>query len=296
MIDINPATTITFGMLTIAMVCLWLPRITIFSKFTQWSWFAFLVIAIITGLICKILELQALLWIAIFGGNSWILTQPNLGITLKALLTASVLIFSIALLTHRLPGFNNPKIISDLILSSDALPYSKYLNFDSALIALFILGFGHSRLSSFSELRVMLKKMLPIVTLTLTVVMTMSLLFGYVHWQPKWTPLFFIWAWGNLFFTCTVEEAFFRGFIQKQMMGHFSKFRFGKAIAITVAACLFGLAHYAGGAKYILLAAIAGAGYGWVYLQTQRIEAAILTHFTLNSLHFLLFTYPALAP
>jgi len=40
---------------------------------------------------------------------------------------------------------------------------------------------------------------------------------------------------------------------------------------------------------------VAGIGYGWAYRRTGRIEASILTHFSLNSLHFLLFTYPALA-
>jgi len=55
------------------------------------------------------------------------------------------------------------------------------------------------------------------------------------------------------------------------------------------------LAHYMGGNNYILLATVAGVGYGWVYRHTGRIEASILTHFSLNSLHLLLFTYPALA-
>ena len=38
-----------------------------------------------------------------------------------------------------------------------------------------------------------------------------------------------------------------------------------------------------------------GLGYGWVYLRTERIEASILTHFLLNCIHFVFFTYPALA-
>ena len=46
---------------------------------------------------------------------------------------------------------------------------------------------------------------------------------------------------------------------------------------------------------YVALAAVAGAGYGWAYLRTQRIEASILTHFALNAVHFFGFTYPALA-
>jgi len=43
-----------------------------------------------------------------------------------------------------------------------------------------------------------------------------------------------------------------------------------------------------------VLSTVAGLGYGWVYQRTGRIEASILTHFALNLVHFLLFTYPAL--
>jgi membrane protease YdiL (CAAX protease family) len=45
----------------------------------------------------------------------------------------------------------------------------------------------------------------------------------------------------------------------------------------------------------VLLATVAGLFYGAAYLRTRRIEGAILTHFALNAVHFLAFTYPALA-
>ena len=65
----------------------------------------------------------------------------------------------------------------------------------------------------------------------------------------------------------------------------------GTAIALSITAVLFGLAHLPGGIDYVMLATVAGIGYGWSYYRTGHIEAAILTHFTLNALHFLLFTY-----
>jgi membrane protease YdiL (CAAX protease family) len=74
----------------------------------------------------------------------------------------------------------------------------------------------------------------------------------------KWTP-----------FTCVTEEAFFRGFLLAQLARGWSGSRYG-------------------------LAAVAGFGYAMAYLRTGRIEAAILTHFALNALHFLAFTYPGL--
>ncbi len=69
----------------------------------------------------------------------------------------------------------------------------------------------------------------------------------------------------------------------------------GNAIAIAVSSGLFGLAHFGGGVSYIVLATAAGLGYGIVYQRTRSIEMAMLAHFALNTVHFLLFTYPALA-
>jgi membrane protease YdiL (CAAX protease family) len=46
---------------------------------------------------------------------------------------------------------------------------------------------------------------------------------------------------------------------------------------------------------YVLAATVAGLGYGWAFLRTGRIEAAIAVHFAVNAVHFLLFAYPRLA-
>src|SRR5437868_3760189 len=104
-----------------------------------------------------------------------------------------------------------------------------------------------------------------------------------------------MWAITNLLFVCMAEEAFFRGFIQKNLALMMKKIRYGDYLALLIASFLFGLAHYAGGTKYAILATVAGMGYGWVYLTAKRIEGSILTHFGLNLTHFLFFTYPALA-
>jgi membrane protease YdiL (CAAX protease family) len=68
--------------------------------------------------------------------------------------------------------------------------------------------------------------------------------------------------------------------------------RYGSGVAVAASAVLFGLAHFAGGASYIVLATAAGLGYAIVYQRTQSIEMSMLAHFALNTTHFLLFTYP----
>jgi membrane protease YdiL (CAAX protease family) len=98
----------------------------------------------------------------------------------------------------------------------------------------------------------------------------------------------------NLFFVCLSEEAFFRGFIQRELSAALRGTRFGAAIAVAVSAGLFGLAHFGGGMSYVVLATAAGLGYAIVYQRTRSIEMSMLAHFALNTVHFLLFTYPAL--
>lgn len=66
-------------------------------------------------------------------------------------------------------------------------------------------------------------------------------------------------------------------------------------LAVGGSAALFGLAHWAGGWSYVLLAALAGLGYALAFRASGRIEMAILAHFGLNAVHFLLLTYPGLA-
>ena len=55
---------------------------------------------------------------------------------------------------------------------------------------------------------------------------------------------------------------------------------------------LWGLTHLQGGMIYMGLAFIAGVEYGYVYQQSQRVELTILLHLTVNSIQFLLLTYP----
>jgi membrane protease YdiL (CAAX protease family) len=69
---------------------------------------------------------------------------------------------------------------------------------------------------------------------------------------------------------------------------------YGDHLALLLASLLFGLVHAGAGAQWVLLASLAGVGYGLAY-RFGGLGAAIATHFGLNLLHFALFTYPMLA-
>ena len=45
----------------------------------------------------------------------------------------------------------------------------------------------------------------------------------------------------------------------------------------------------------MVIATLAGLGYAMVSRRTSRLEMSVLAHFTVNAVHFVLFTYPALA-
>jgi membrane protease YdiL (CAAX protease family) len=253
------------------------------------------VLATVVALISGHLDWRGVLAATAMGVASWGLYRRGLPVAARVAFGISVVALAAGLALHLIPGFNNPKVISDAVLTPDAVPYSKYLNFDKALIGLFLLAFGQQLIGSRRDWALMLRRALPVTAGTVGVVLVLSFVLGYVRFEPAVPTYFWLWAWTNLFFTCMAEEAIFRGLIQQGLERGLERFRLGPVIALVVASVLFGLAHWAGGPKYILLSTVAGFGYGMAMQRSGRIEGSILTHFALNSLHYLLFTYPALA-
>lgn len=199
---------------------------------------------------------------------------------------------------HLLPGFSNPLAIDRTVLARDALPYSQYVNFDKTIAGVLFLGCSGWMPIPVRDVAPAVRRAMPLLLLTIAGAMGAALLLGFVRLDVRWLPLFLVWAPINLLTTCVSEEAFFRGLIQNETQRLSSRAldrRRGGAIAVAASAIAFGLAHAAGGWRYVLVSTIAGAGYAGVYHRTGRLEMAILSHFSLNAVHFLLFTYPALA-
>ena len=214
---------------------------------------------------------------------------------LNILLTLAAIVFSLALMAHVVPGFSNTLIVRDAVLTPGAVPYTLYMNFDKGQIGVFLLAFGPPVIASRPEWMAMLRTALPGVVALIVVLMACALLIGQVRLGPKLPDFLPVWLWSNLLFTCAAEEALFRGVIQRQLQGSESSGMSSQSVGgLILAAILFGAAHYAGGQWSVVLATIAGLGYGWVFWKTDRIEASVLTHFLVNTAHILGFTYPAL--
>jgi membrane protease YdiL (CAAX protease family) len=279
--------------LSLALGSLWLPprtsgrswplRLPISS-----GWLALAIVhAYVTGIVSPI----GILAIAAFGLLCLYSSRTRLA-------AAATIPFSLALMAHVVPGFANLLVIRDAVLGPGAMPYTLYLNFDKAQIGLFVLAFGPPLLKSHVEWMTMLRAALPRVLVVILVLMVFALSIGQVRVDVKWPEIFPTWAWSNLLFTCASEEALFRGVIQRWLQGASVQAGATSArgvVGLAIAAVIFGAAHFAGGVGSIMLATIAGLGYGWIFWRTGRIEGSILAHFLVNTAHILGFTYPAVA-
>ena len=282
----------TFALLTLAILGLWL-GCSERALSARVVWPLAYAGAVVAALAAGIAEPIALLWIAAFAGAAWTFSQPQWRAA-RAGAVIVIVVIGAGLMTHQLPGFNNPRVITAATFSADAIAYRLHLNFDKPVVGLFLLAWCHERMRRAADWREMLRRTAPIAAGLIATIMILALAAGYVRFEPKFPREAWLWAWVNLCFTCVAEEAFFRGFVQAQLQQRWRNRRHGAWLALAVAAVLFGVAHAAGGPTYVALATVAGAGYGWAFLRTGRIEASILTHFALNATHFLLFTYPAL--
>lgn len=205
---------------------------------------------------------------------------------------AVFVLLAAALFVHRVPGFHNPRVIDPTNFTPDAIPYSMYLNLDKPLIAYWIALASTS--VELSKPKAGWLKVALAAVVTVLVCIGVAFLLRFMTWEPKWPASGWIWAINNLLLVAFPEEALFRGYIQAGLDRLFSRWPFGQWLAIVIAALLFGLAHFQSGAAMIVLASIAGIGYGAAY-RWGGLQGSVLTHFVLNLTHFSLFTYPALA-
>lgn len=290
----SPLTIATFAVLAVTVLSLyWSMRV----------WGSMLALAVGLGYWSGVLSSFAALWIALLAlaclaerrlANRR--SSSSMGFTIgRVLALAAIVGLTLALAVHVLPGFANPQIIDDLPLTPSAAPYDLYLNFDKTSAGILLLGLLCPALLKGAMPHGALLRAVPIVVATVAVVVLLSTAIGYLDFEPKWMPLFWTWAAINLLFTCVTEETFFRGFLQTRLEAALQSRRAGKWIALGLSSLTFGIAHLAGGWTYVVLATIAGVGYGYALQVTRRIEAAVLVHFGMNALHFLLFTYPRAA-
>lgn len=283
-----------FTLLALAVCTAWLDPLRL-GSFRLAPWAVLFSAAIIAGLMAGLLDWQAPIALGALVLTAYLTGRDDAGKRQAFCFGIMTALLALALALHAVPGFHNPVLTAGTRFTSDAVPFTQYANFDKGAVGLILLVFLCRRSRSWASLRASFKRMLPVAAVTVVMVMGMALAADHVAFAPKLLPYLPIFLVVNLFFTCVAEEAFFRGFLQEKLMGQSVKSGLRAAVAVILSALLFGLAHAGGGPVLVVLATLAGLGYAIAYARTRRIEAPILAHFGLNVVHFVLFTYPALA-
>ncbi|MCW3464738.1 CPBP family intramembrane glutamic endopeptidase [Chitinophaga nivalis] len=203
-------------------------------------------------------------------------------------------LLSVLLLTHQLPGFSNVLIFDRVRFTPDAAPFTMHFNLDKpfAGFAIFTCLLKLGYVEKYDIRKIGKAIIIPLAAIIAICILTAWAL-HFVAWEPK-LLLHYLWIWAlhNLLIVAVTEETVFRGYLQ----GYAGSNVFGKQpyyLSLMISALLFALVHTTGGWPLMLLAFIAGLGYGVAY-HKAGIMAAIFTHFGFNLLHFLLFTYPML--
>lgn len=277
---------LTYGLLMISMIFMWIDS-SVQNKIKLK--YLFLIITSFMGLYYNLINIAGFILVFVM----IIILLKKQYVPNNYLLWSFIFILSILLFLHKFPGFNNYKAVSARVISKQGLPYTMYLNFDKALVGFFILSYYNDFALKLKEWKQILNTVIRAGFFTIIVVIILSLFFEYVKFDFKLVSFLPLWMVVNLLFVCLPEEAFFRKFIQGNL-SNILKFPGGQRLAVLIAALIFGLGHFAGGFKYIILSTIAGLGYGYAFKKTGKIEASILIHFLLNLIHFIFLTYPAL--
>ena len=289
--SLSTPVVVSFAALTCALVLLWAARPDQPARGWWAIPFAVALVAAQAGGVLDVRGLAALLLL----GAAGVLARRASSRPVRGVAHGVVLALAAGLLLHVVPGFDNPRVLHDAVLSPGSEPYTKYLNFDKGAAALLLLGLyaperttrdeGLRHLSSFAWRFAVLA----------AVVLPLTLAAGYVRWDPKLPSWWAVWLWSMVFLTALPEETVFRGLVQEFIGTRLGEAARHRTLAACVAGALFGLAHAAGGPTYVLLACVAGSGYGLIYASTRSLAAAVAAHAGLNAIHFFCFSYPGLA-
>jgi uncharacterized protein len=286
-----------------AIACAWAPSWRPHPRLMIPLWLLTLGGAIVSAWQEQFITAQGVIIMLGFAAGLWALEGVPLTEKSRRWWRGGLLVAVFLLGVRRLPGFESVVWAEGLRVSEQAGVFRISFHMDQGLAALVLVRAFAQRCSSPQEWRAALRGALWPTVITTVGVLLLGMAVGHVRWDPKWPEFTAVHFTKILLWTTTLEEAFFRCVLQAGIAAGLAKLvspslKWTQAlwVAPLLGALPFGLAHLGGGWTYVGLATAAGLGYGLAYAKTQRIEAAMLAHFTLNTAHFLLFTYPGVKP
>lgn len=256
-------------------------------QFNKTISFGLLFIVVILGWENHVLDLHGILILFTIGIVCYLRITIN-NIFISGFAEILLVIMSLLLIFHALPGFNNQKIIDAVKVGQNSAPFSMYFNFDKALIPFLLVVCLGSLFTDGVSYKVAIWKW-ACLCLAVPVLLLLATLSGGLKPEshfPVWLPQFIL---ANIFFVSLAEEAFFRGYLQQRLSSIIHPVG-----ALLICAALFGGVHYAGGPLLVIFASLAGIIYGLAWMWSKRLWVSVLFHFGLNLCHLLFFTYPIL--
>jgi membrane protease YdiL (CAAX protease family) len=277
---------ITYSLLCAALVSVIIPR-------TGHLWVILFSFALASGLAFGIVEIIALPFILLMAGAAYLFAKDNTSKWQTTTGGTIVVLMALAFGFHAVPGFHSPLVIQSQFISSGAIEYKAYANFDKALISLLIIGLIVNKRPKGAISTQHKLNALSVFSVISVVTLMVGIFTQLIAFDPKLVSLFFGWGLLNILFSVMAEESLFRGFYQYYLGEKLKTVKFGSAITVVSSGLLFGLFHFGGGLAYIVVASMMGIAYAYVYHKTNSIAATVLSHFAFNAIHFLFFTYPA---
>lgn len=258
----------------LAFFALAMTFLSLWVKKSTWIWGSFLFIALGLATLAGVITPIALLPIALLGCMHFIL-KHNVTRWGRWLLVFLITIVSTGLLFHQFPGFSNWRL-------------SFWVNFDKPFIGLFPLIYSIPLLSSRAAWKQMGRRAVPLILGSIACL-------GAIYWMmpfkpdtPHATKEIVPFLLVNLMFVCIPEEAFFRGFLQKEFNRWFGGGIWASMGAICATSIAFTFAHvyWVPSVPVLFAVFVASLLYGTVFAATQSIESSILCHFLINILLF----------
>lgn len=257
--------------------------------------FGIYIAGLIVALIGKLITPVGLITLGALLIGFVLVNNPHLPKKVRPVGYLILLAIGIALSLHIAPGFKGWQLLSMCQTSPISVPFNLCFNFDKVSLGIFILVSGVPLCHGGYEWRKAIHVAAVFTVLAAVVLCTVALTLKYVRWDPKLPSFTPLWLITNLLFTAVIEEVIVRSFVQEKLSIMTRAFRWHYLISLTGSSLVFALGYYMMSAAHILLAFIAGLFYGSAYIASGRkVEASIITHFMVNFIHLLGFSYPAL--
>lgn len=253
-------------------------------------WAPALVVSLAVGWWAHVLRPTAvlsvvLLWVLAEGSRRWAARDVGRWCTVGAVVLAVLLGLRLV------PGFEPLVVATDVQLSPTSSLLTLRASYDKGVAGMLLMALIVRRSSPERWTRA-IGIGFAIGLLTAVPLVGIAWATGGVDFDPKLPDLAAWWVAINLLQTCVMEEALFRGVVLDRLARAWRSRRHHTEVAVAVSALLFGMAHLGGGLHAVVLASLAGVGYGLAFVRGGGVEAGIAAHFAVNAVHFLGYSYP----